>query len=105
MKEGYIGKVDSKGFRILTDQVPDFSHMEDVTITKILRDSVIYDRGEILTILVIIIIIIIIIIRLIIIMIIIIIIIIIIMMMMNIMILKTRRKINLKSHVDINNIC
>ncbi|XP_064620523.1 uncharacterized protein LOC135483497 [Lineus longissimus] len=48
--ERFLGDVDSKGFRILKSQVPDFSRTREVVMVDLLRDSVIYNDHDIVAI-------------------------------------------------------
>ena len=45
-KMKWTGKVDSKGFRILQDQVLNLEYLSEDVIVKILRDSIIYEDGK-----------------------------------------------------------
>ncbi|CAD5120491.1 DgyrCDS9057 [Dimorphilus gyrociliatus] len=49
-KAGAVGRFDSKGFRILTDQVPPFHKMSDDVVLSILKDSILYEDDELLVI-------------------------------------------------------
>jgi len=42
----WTGKVDSKGFRILEDQVLNLEYLTEDVVTKILKDSIVYEDGE-----------------------------------------------------------
>lgn len=39
-------KLDSKGFRILKDQVPDWTYTPKEVLAKVLKDSIIYDGSK-----------------------------------------------------------
>ncbi|XP_064612439.1 uncharacterized protein LOC135476369 [Liolophura sinensis] len=43
-------KLDSKGFRILKDQVPDWTYTPKEVLAKVLKDSIIYDNNDIVVI-------------------------------------------------------
>ena len=45
-KTKWTGKVDSKGFRILEDQVLNLEYLTEDVVTKILKDSIVYEDGE-----------------------------------------------------------
>lgn len=47
-KMKWTGKVDSMGFRILEDQVLNLEYLTEDVITKILKDSIIYEDDEII---------------------------------------------------------
>ncbi|XP_041347380.1 uncharacterized protein LOC121367341 [Gigantopelta aegis] len=46
----YAGPVDSKGFRILKNQVPDFGNTPSVMIANELKKSIIYNKGDVIAI-------------------------------------------------------
>ncbi|XP_048252242.1 uncharacterized protein LOC124135180 [Haliotis rufescens] len=46
----YAGPVDSKGYRILKHQVDDVMTMPSVMVTRLLQDSIIYNKGDIIAI-------------------------------------------------------
>lgn len=42
----WSGRVDSKGFRILTEQVVDMQHLTEDAVLCVLRDSILYEDGN-----------------------------------------------------------
>ncbi|XP_067671777.1 pseudouridylate synthase RPUSD4, mitochondrial-like isoform X2 [Haliotis asinina] len=46
----YAGPVDSKGYRILKNQVDDVMTMPSVMLTRLLHDSIIYNKGDVIAI-------------------------------------------------------